>query len=139
MVFMLSPKQMLAATDCKRSHRDRCSKHCIPFRKHQWTIRRSGQPVLVPCISRTDRHRDRALLRRPTRPLGRQGSHWIQATLPRGGNPHYPRTSVRALRFVGIGHGSTIPGDYHIGARKLLNLFMEMNCVQEAGSVISQA
>jgi hypothetical protein len=28
--------------------------------------------------------------------------------------------------------------DYHIRARKLLNLFMEMNCVQEAGSVISQ-
>jgi hypothetical protein len=27
---------------------------------------------------------------------------------------------------------------YHIRARKLLNLFMEMNCVQEAGSVISR-
>jgi len=103
MVFMPSSKQMLAATDCEKSHRDRGSKHCIPFRKHQWTIRRSGQPVLVTCISLTDRHRHRALLRRPTRPLGRRGSHWIQATLTREGSPHYLRTTVLSSAFVRIG------------------------------------
>jgi len=135
---MLSSKQMPAATDWKKVSVIAAPSIVFPFESTSGRL--DGQDnrfwvrVSVVLIGTEIEHYSDDLRGL----LDAGGSHWIQATLTCGGNPHYLWTSVRSLGSVGIRQGSTIPGDYHIGARKLLSLFMEMNCVPEAGSVISQ-